>query len=257
MTDPRTSTCPNCSSIVEGESAGRFCGTCGQDNGRLRLEARGVLLDVLQNFVGWNSALVNTMRGLLTAPGQMVVEYVEGKRRRYVNPAKFCLLSSALWYLAMNLGGLDALSASGIRMTATLASEEDKALTAALSAFIGRNLELLQYLSLPLLATYLRFTFRRAGRNFAECLVFVLYLFGLRYLASIPAIPFGAVWPDAPASFRVLFGTIWMTWAASRFFGTTLWGSLWRVMISFVLHLLSTLVLFGLVAIPWFLLRDS
>jgi hypothetical protein len=51
------------------------------------LEARGVLLDVLQNFVGWNSALVNTMRGLLTAPGQMVVEYVEGKRRRYVNPA--------------------------------------------------------------------------------------------------------------------------------------------------------------------------
>ncbi|MDP6495004.1 MAG: DUF3667 domain-containing protein [Dehalococcoidia bacterium] len=68
----------------------------------MRLEARGALLDVLQNFVGWNSALVNTIRGLLTAPEQMVLEYVGGKHRHYVNYPRegyFIFPSEAIWNL--------------------------------------------------------------------------------------------------------------------------------------------------------------
>ena len=242
--------CPNCGTpLVEGPQH-PFCPSCGQNNSRPRLEAKAVLLDAFQSFVGWDSALANTVGGLFKNPGRLVANYVKGRRRYYVNPARFCLLTSAFWYLAMQLADLDTMAASGISITGS-SSDAAADLAGRIRDFIGRNLELMQYLSLPLLAGALRLTFRKAGRNLAECLVFVMFLYGFRFLMSLVAVPFAFLHPEAIQWRRYVFGLGWTIWAAKTFFGVGVWSTLWRTTTAMFLHFFGTILLFALIAVPW------
>ncbi|MCB9914935.1 MAG: DUF3667 domain-containing protein [Planctomycetes bacterium] len=254
MTPSEPSDCPNCG--VASAVGGSFCPSCGQDNARPRLEARAVLLDALHNFVGWESALARTLRGLVTGPGRMVNAYVAGRRRAYVNPARFCLLSLALWFFATRAVGLDPLDSSGVRFDAT-GSEGAQHVAAEVRNLLQRHLDLLMYLSLPILALALRGLFRRRERNLAECLVLVLYLAGFRYLVTAALAPVQATLGFGQVLGRVVAGPLWLTWAARDFFGTAWWGSLWRTLVAMLLHMLGTVLLFGAVVVPWVLLGGA
>ena len=99
-------------SSLGAAASGRYCPECGQDNRKARLDARGITSELIQNLVGWDSALMHTFSGLLRSPGHLVAEYVSGRRRRFINPARFCFLSLALWFLTNRLFQIDPLDAS-------------------------------------------------------------------------------------------------------------------------------------------------
>jgi hypothetical protein len=127
----------------------------------VRLETRGVLKQSFQNLIGWDSALGRTLSGSL------IHDYVSGRRRRFVNPARFCLLSLTLWFLATRLFGIDPVDMAGINVTSN--SGNNREIAAEIRDFIGSNLDLLMFLSLPLRALLMRTFFRGSGRNLAEC----------------------------------------------------------------------------------------
>ncbi len=216
-----------------------------------------MLSDATQNFFGWDSALVRTLLGLARSPADVVSEYVDGRRRRYVNPARFCLLSLGLWFLAIRLLGLDAMRLSGIEVQPGSAPSRANAVAAELQAFLTGNLELLLYLTLPLLALILRALFRGSQRNLAECLVLVLFLSGFRFLATAAVAPLEASTGFAINAARLVFGPVWLVRAAHGFFGTTWLGATWRIVLGLGLFMLATLCCFAAVALPWVLLRPG
>ena len=163
------SRCPNCGATA----VGRYCSDCGQDNSLVRLDGGRIARELFENLVGWDSALVHTFQGLVRSPGHLVAEYVSGRRRRFINPARFCFLSLALWFLTSRLLQIDPLDASGIKITGS-SSARSAEIADGVRQFIGRHLDVLMFLSLPLRALLLRVFFRRTGRNVAECLVLVL-----------------------------------------------------------------------------------
>ncbi len=227
--------------------------SCGQDNSQRRLTTRGVLLDALANFVNWDSALMTTLRGLATRPGAVARDYVAGKRKRYVSPARLCLITLALWLVATRWMGIDPLDVSGFRIDSTDPNSRPGRAAAEFRALVGAHLDLLLYLALPLRAWLTQRLFPRTGDNLAECFVLVLFVASFGFLIGLILTPLMAVEPRAAMLVRQLISFIWFARAAREFFGVGWISSLVRSAVVVVLHMLGTTVLFGLLVIPFVL----
>jgi len=246
--------CPNC----DGPCPGRYCPSCGQDNARERLEWKAVVLDTFHTLVGWESSLMHTLRGLCLAPGGMVADYVDGRRRRYVNPARFCLLALALWFLSMQLSGLEALEASGINITSQSSAPGSprSEFVSELRAFLGSNLQLLLYLTLPVKALFLRLAFRRSGRNLAENMALVLYLAGFGYALGVFTTPLLALGVPGARLVQMAIQALWFVRAVRVFHGRSWVASMLLGLLVGFSHMLATVVIFGAISVPVVLWRQ-
>src|SRR5262245_47034553 len=84
--------CLNCGA----ENRGEFCSRCGQKrlhDGDLTLKHAWHF--VLHEMLHVDGKLVSTLRQLLTRPGQLTLDFVEGRRTSQVNPVQLLLLFSA------------------------------------------------------------------------------------------------------------------------------------------------------------------
>jgi hypothetical protein len=242
--------CPNCGATARG----RYCAKCGQDNQLERLDTRGVLLEAVQNFVNWDSTLMRTLRGLACAPGRLALEYVRGKRKSYVAPARLCLITLALWLVATRWLGIDPLATSGLELK-TAGETEPNALRVAteLREFLTRHLDVLLYVSLPVRAIVLKQLFRRSAFNVAECFVLVLYVASFGFLVAILLSPFMVLEPRLWMALRQAIAFVWSVWAARVFFRVGWWAALWRMALATLLHMLGTGLTMLAVALPFVL----
>lgn len=247
MSEANSAACPNCGA----ELRGRFCHACGQDNAHGRLDLRGSLLDAVQHVINWDSALALTMRGLLTGPGRVAREYVAGKRKRYVAPAKLCLVSLALWLLVTRLLGVDPLEASGFQFSAT--GGRPQQIANDIRAFLGAHLDVLLYVALPLRAWLMRKLFHSTGDNLAECFVLVQYLAAFGFIVGLALAPLLLVEPHAAMVARQLLTFGWAVWAAREFFRVSWIRAVPTMLFVTLVHTFGTAVLFGLLALPFVL----
>ena len=86
-------TCRNCGAIASEA----FCAHCGQET-VLRLPT---LLEFLREaagrYVAFDGRFWRTMRALLILPGFLTREYLAGRRRRYIRPARLYLFSTLIF----------------------------------------------------------------------------------------------------------------------------------------------------------------
>jgi hypothetical protein len=98
--------------------------------------------------MGWDGALFRTMRGLWRNPGELALDYVHGRRKSYLHPARFCFISLALWMVALKFAGMNVLEAAGMEFDAT--SGDARETVAKIRAFLSRHFDWLIFLALPL-----------------------------------------------------------------------------------------------------------
>ncbi len=115
--------CPNC----EAPRSGRFCAQCGQDNGIERLSTREFLRNQAQNFLSWESRLGHTLKAVVRNPGALARDYAEGKRVRYVHPARFAFIALAIWFLSMQALDIDPMQSSSVNFTRSGTAENTAA----------------------------------------------------------------------------------------------------------------------------------
>lgn len=84
--------CANCGT----EAPDRFCSSCGQLQMRGRLTLRRLWVEFASRVFNLNRGLLATVVGMSRQPGQVPLDYVEGRRRTYTNPLTYFLLASAL-----------------------------------------------------------------------------------------------------------------------------------------------------------------
>ncbi|MFH6603346.1 DUF3667 domain-containing protein [Maribacter algicola] len=93
-------TCKNCKSELSETS--NFCDECGAKVVKKRITAIGLLSDIVQNVFGWDTKYFFTIRTLITEPGLLFKEYLEGTRKKYVNPFTFLVIGMTVAILTFN-----------------------------------------------------------------------------------------------------------------------------------------------------------
>ena len=151
---PLPPNCPNCVAPVHGP----YCAQCGQETVIGVPTLRQFGHEYVQTFVSLEGRLWRTLWLLIRRPGQLTVEFLAGRRRRYVRPLPLYLSLSFLFFLVLNLsvGELGfAVDEPKASTTPVPASANDPAGTGALSA-LGLDLNV---------PTWLEPTARRYARS--------------------------------------------------------------------------------------------
>lgn len=87
-------TCQNCGHFVEK----RFCPNCGQENSDSRHSFHHLFTHFISDFLHYDSSFWKTSKTLFTKPGKASLDYMDGKRRAYVNPFSYYIFASFLTF---------------------------------------------------------------------------------------------------------------------------------------------------------------
>ena len=133
--------CRNCGS----QAPLKFCPECGQET-TLHPPTLGEFLhEFVGHYVALEGTLWRTLKLLLTKPGRLTREYLDGRRRKYVLPLRLYLTCSFLFFLVVKLTPSAsmvhtvAVDVTGKRLgtVAELQAKADAMKTAASSAASG------------------------------------------------------------------------------------------------------------------------
>jgi hypothetical protein len=91
---PVAASCADCGTAVSGN----YCPACGQETRIETPTVRHFLHEFIDQYIALEGKLGRTLRTLLLRPGQLTLDYVEGRRQRYVRPLKFYLTISVIFF---------------------------------------------------------------------------------------------------------------------------------------------------------------
>jgi len=154
MSHPPTRTdlaCRNCGT----QAPLNFCPECGQET-TLHPPTLGEFLhEFVGHYVAMEGSLWRTLRLLVTRPGRLTREYLDGRRRRYVLPLRLYLTASFLFFLVLRfaVGGalvpettvsVDGETIPAAEYRARIAGEHGEQASGAAQAASGPHFEVLR-----------------------------------------------------------------------------------------------------------------
>ncbi|WP_417602219.1 DUF3667 domain-containing protein [Owenweeksia hongkongensis] len=137
----KTEICPNCRTSLHGEN---FCPNCGQKNDSRKLTFWHFITETLSHFLAFDGKFFTTLKTLITKPGQVPLEYTEGKRTKHMNPLRIYFLSSLLFlFISQIQTDKSQERIKNIETNEQLSkTERDSAVTSELDAIPGIPLNL-------------------------------------------------------------------------------------------------------------------
>ncbi|GGD47105.1 DUF3667 domain-containing protein [Muriicola marianensis] len=163
--------CKNCGTVSEGW----YCTQCGQRLSVHKVTFRETLEDLADAFFSVNAPLFRTVRDMILRPGNLLRNYLDGKRRRYYRPVAFFLLMTFLYIVIRSLIGFDPFRDStvvveGDQVTASLLTEARN--------FMLININNFLFVFVMTLALFMKlFFFKRY--SLAEYIAVSFYLLGI------------------------------------------------------------------------------
>lgn len=91
--------CMDCGAPISGN----YCSNCGQETKIQTPTVRQFIHELMDQYVAVEGKLGRTLRVLLTQPGQLTLDYVEGRRQRYVRPLKLYVSISVVFFGLLGL----------------------------------------------------------------------------------------------------------------------------------------------------------
>lgn len=88
-------TCLNCGFHVDKH----YCSSCGQPNVELKESFWAFIGHSVAHYFHFDSKFFQTMSPLLTKPGAVTLDYIAGKRARYINPVNLYIFVSIVYFL--------------------------------------------------------------------------------------------------------------------------------------------------------------
>lgn len=86
--------CKNCGETLKDNA--NFCNNCGGLVVKQRIHFKRLLVEFFINLFGVDSRFFLTLRKMAVKPEEVVLEYLDGVRKRYVNPFAFLAIGAGL-----------------------------------------------------------------------------------------------------------------------------------------------------------------
>jgi hypothetical protein len=92
--DAMSGTCRNCETSLSGP----YCHQCGQKAVDTRMAIGNVVHEATHELLHLDGKIIQTVRTLITRPGQLTKDFLEGRRGRYITPLRLYLTFSLLFF---------------------------------------------------------------------------------------------------------------------------------------------------------------
>lgn len=92
-------TCQNCYGTVEN----RFCSTCGQENTETRKTFRHLVLHFFEDLTHYENSFWRSIKYLIFRPSFLTKEYLDGKRKSYLDPIRLYIFISFITFFTISL----------------------------------------------------------------------------------------------------------------------------------------------------------
>lgn len=201
--------CPNC----EAPLGGPFCAVCGQRQVDLDRPFRDLASEAMESFLSFDTRILRTLWPLIRRPGLLTVDFMAGRRVKYVHPFKLYFAFSVLLFVGLAFSGYSVIQigesediVTGVRFEVSDGEgTEDTVDAPDESSFLGRVLGPVADLAendpgrlnriftdrlaksiillVPVFAALLMMIYRR--RRYVAHLVFSLHLHSFAFLALI------------------------------------------------------------------------
>lgn len=237
--------CLNCETPLQGD----FCHVCGQKGAVGRLHVKELVQLMSAQLFNTEATVWQTIIGLTRNPGKVCISYIQGQRVRYVQPFRYFVISLAFLLL------VSALIRSS-PVTSNVGEGEQAARVAAIAIpFLNKYLNWVILAVLPLYALYLRILFWKGMRNFAEIMVFVLFVVGHNFLLGIFFLPLSLIEQGLHNPVKIAFLLLFLSWSIRTFFEAAVLKSLFAAMGYFAILIFGISIILTPLLIP--VLRGS
>lgn len=152
--------CSNCSQPLPGKA--EFCPVCGQSIKAVIRPWRAVVGELLTELFDLDGRMLVTLRLLLTRPGFLSFEYINGRRLSYTSPVRMYLVISLVFFFVLPL----ILPGSGVAGPSDVVSVDQYSQA--------------MFVLLPIFALLLKVLYQRV--LYMAHLVFSVYLFSAMFI---------------------------------------------------------------------------
>ena len=164
--------CLNCAQPLEKHH--RFCPNCGQSTQKEE-SIRSLMGHFLNDYFSFDSKIVRSIKPLITEPGRLTIEYIEGKRIQYIPPFRLFIFLSIVFFLL-----LEWFNSTGS------ANIEDELLDDSFwSTFFESWLPKLFFLLLPIFALIIARLYRKNSKGMLPHFLFALHYHSTIFLIGI------------------------------------------------------------------------
>ena len=246
-------TCKNCGTEFEG----KYCPRCGQKASTRRIVTRDLFTDLIKKLIPWDKGFLFTLRRLMTSPGRMVRDYLNGHRVDHSKPLSFLFLVTAIVLFAFNqdlfMRSMEVNTGQDIQGNQQVMG---------LTKWLFSHMSLVMLGLIPFLALCSKLFFRRDDINYAEHLVFNVYLMAGCILLSIPLLILvdlrGSTQPNPVISFLgALPYLVFFGWGYTQFFSSGRpWVRALKSLLVYGIGYMLYIIFIGIVVIFWTLFNQ-
>lgn len=174
--------CKNC--YTELQEQDDYCTSCGGKVIRNRLTIRNLFEHVSETFFNYDNKLIRTLIDLFKKPEAVIGGYINGTRKRYVNPISYVALSltiGGLYMLILNKFFPYAMA----EMSSMAVQEGQEEFMSNYWSFLQKYYSFFMIMLIPLYALISRLVFvNRKEYNYTEHLVMAMYIMAQFSLVS-------------------------------------------------------------------------
>ena len=95
LKERKEKSCLNCNAVVNG----KYCSVCGQENIEPHESIWHLILHFFNDITHFDGKFFSSVKYVVTKPGYLAREYVAGRRISYLNPVRFYIFTSFIFFL--------------------------------------------------------------------------------------------------------------------------------------------------------------
>jgi hypothetical protein len=263
--------CHNCGIKL----AGRFCSACGQKAVPLSVTLHDFIHELTHEILHVDGRIVQSIRRLLSSPGFLTREYIQGRRAGWISPIRLYLIASVIFFGLSALTGLhtgvqqtglrergwdssfwngpeaagdDELDTHARKLGFANGAEMQDAINRALRAWVPR----VMFVLMPMFAWIVALAYRRVDRNYLHHLIFSVHAHAAWFAAAaiakaveLVSYPIGQVLEVIV----VVFALIYVIGALGRVYGRAR-SSFVRIAFVLAAYVVVFVIAYALIVIP-------
>jgi len=167
--------CKNCQNPLIDVSD--YCNICGAKVIRNRLTLKNLFSHFSEQFLNYDNKFIQTIYGLIKRPEVVIKSYVEGTRKKYINPVSFFAISLSI--SGLYLFFLRKFFPNAMNFSPLIKDEFQLKLTDEITNFLLDYNSLFYFAIIPLLALLSMIVFYNKKFNYTEHIVIYLYTMSL------------------------------------------------------------------------------